>query len=33
MFGDFPHPKKIPYINLAVDGCGQPVGATYYYLK
>jgi hypothetical protein len=28
MFGDFPHPKRIPYITLLVDGCGNAVGAS-----
>lgn len=31
--GEFPHPKRIPYIQIALDGCGYIVGADYYYLK
>ena len=32
-YGSFPHPKKIPYIGLYFDGCGDLMSARYFYLK
>lgn len=29
---EFPHPKRIPYVSLALDGAGWVVGATMYSL-
>ena len=31
--GEFPHPKRIPYISADIDGCGYLLGATMYYIK
>jgi hypothetical protein len=33
MYSEFPHEKRIPYINILIDGSGYPIGASRFYIK